>query len=141
MEFISDQYGYEHPHVELGQYPCRIVLAPPTDAVTVRDLYDLGDDLARLIDAFFGDAPTRGTVADLIRAGRADLLVGLPESSWLDVKSQEYGEPKDRLASYNVAVDVTAFCNAEDGGIIVLGGSTDQRKNDNGGEIITAVDG
>lgn len=141
MEFLSEPYGYNIPDLGPGQYPCRIVLEAPAGAVTVRDLYELGDDVVRLIDAFFGDAPTRGTVADLIRGGRSDLLVGLPESGWLDVKSQEYGEHKNRLASYNAAVDVTAFCNAEDGGIIVIGGSTDGGKNENGGEIITAVDG
>lgn len=141
LEFLSDPYGYNIPDLGPGQYPCRIVLEAPAGAVTVRDLYELGDDVVRLIDAFFGDAPTRGTVADLIRGGRSDLLVGLPESGWLDVKSQEYGEPKNQLASYNAAVDVTAFCNAEDGGIIVIGGSTDGGKNENGGEIITTVDG
>lgn len=144
LQFISAPYSYElgldHPHLDPGQYPCRVLLEPPVGALTIRDLYDIGDDLVRLVDAFFGDSPTRGSVADLIRAGRTDLLIGLRESSWLDVKEQEYG-PNDPLESYKMAVEVAAFCNATDGGIIVIGGTTDRGANKNGGEIITAVDG
>lgn len=144
LDLATAPYGYElgieHPYLELGQYPSRIVLAPPESALTLRELYAVGDDLVQLLDAFLGDLPTRDTVADLIRAGRAELLVGLPESSWLDVKSQEY-DPNDTLSSYKMAVEVAAFCNAEDGGIIVIGGATDRGANKNGGEIITAVDG
>ncbi|MCJ0699858.1 ATP-binding protein [Frigoribacterium faeni] len=144
LDFATAPYGYElgieHPYLNLGEYPSRIVLAPPASAVTLHELYAIGDNLVQLIDSFLSDLPTRDTVADLIRAGRADLLIGLRESSWLDMKIQEYA-PNDTLGPFKMAVEVSAFCNAEDGGIIVIGGATDGGANTNGGEIITAVDG
>jgi hypothetical protein len=68
--------------------------------------------------------------------GRADLLAGLPESSWLDVKSQHYNLDNDQ-GKIALAEAVSRFCNAEGGGIVVVG--MDTKKIAGGGEIIKSL--
>jgi hypothetical protein len=64
-------------------------IAPPEEAQTLQELYDIGNDVRLLIDALLEQKPTRDSLADLIRGGNAHVLVGQPEGNWLDVKSQE----------------------------------------------------
>lgn len=111
----------------------------PTDARWLRDLYDLGATVGALVDAFITQAPARDTVADLIRGGSAESLVGQPEGNWLDVKSREYDLAEAR-GKHSLAVEVAAFCNAEDGGIVVFGARTTTPLH-GGGEVIARVGG
>jgi hypothetical protein len=111
----------------------------PADAQSLQDLYDLGTTVDALVDAFIAQVPTRDTVAGLIRGGSAASLVGQPEGNWLDVKSREYdlAEPRGK---HSLAVEVAAFCNAEDGGVIVFGARTKTPLH-GGGEVIAKVGG
>lgn len=57
----------------------------------------------------------------VISAGRADLLIGLPETEWLDVKRIGYElQYKDKDA-YELACDIASFANSPTGGLIVIG--------------------
>ncbi|KRC62307.1 hypothetical protein ASE14_00165 [Agromyces sp. Root81] len=116
-----------------------MIVAVPAQVVRLKHAFALGCDVANLVDALVAETPTRDTMADLIRGGNAHLLVGQPEGNWLDVKSQEWdlssGHGKHRLA-----IEVAAFCNAEEGGIIVFGARTATPVR-GGGEIITEVSG
>ncbi|PZE92496.1 hypothetical protein DEI95_08200 [Curtobacterium sp. MCBD17_008] len=125
---------------EDGRFIATIVATQPENADTLADLADLGDGVERLVDALVGGTASRDTLADLIRGGHAGLLVGLPEGNWLDAKSQEWDLTSDG-GKYSLGVEVSAFCNAEEGGIIVFGASTDKGPERGSGEIITAVGG
>ena len=72
---------------------------------------------------------------DLIIGGRPDLLIGLPEGEWLDVKSQHY-DLRTTRGQISLAEAVGRFANAEEGGIVVVGMHT---KRIPGGEIIKSV--
>ncbi len=66
-----------------------------------------------------------------LRLGRPDALIGAPESSWLDVKSNDYllASAAERI---KLAQDVARFANAN-GGLLVLGLRTSRS---NGVDII-----
>jgi hypothetical protein len=63
---------------------------------------------------------------------RPDSLIGAPESSWLEVESQDYflSSAAERI---KLAQDVARFANAE-GGLLVLGLRTSQS---NGVDVIS----
>ena len=139
LELSQDAYGPWQSTAD-GMFVATIVVAQPADATTLADLAELGAGVERLVEALVGGTASRDTLADLIRGGHASLLVGVPEGNWLDVKSQEWDLTSDG-DKYKLGVEVTAFCNAEDGGIIVFGASTATASEPGSGEIINAVKG
>jgi hypothetical protein len=112
-----------------------VTFSTPTRSKTLLDLYQIADDLATLIEAARSGSVTPETALGLLRGGRADLLIGLPEDSWLDVKSQHFdlGSPRGTIS---IAEAISCFCNAEEGGILVIGMDT---KRVPGGEVIKSV--
>ncbi|WUR58550.1 hypothetical protein OHS32_26085 [Micromonospora chokoriensis] len=102
---------------------------------TLDALYQVGLDAIALMDALRSGELTRETAGDLVRGGQATVLIGQPEGSWLDAKSQHYDLSTAR-GQISLAQSVTRFCNAEGGGVIVVGMST---KKVPGGEEIRGV--
>jgi hypothetical protein len=111
------------------------LITTPTRDKTLAQLYELAKSVTTLFDAATKGHMTRETVADLIIGGRADLLIGLPEGAWLDVKSQHYDLTTAR-GKISIAEAVSRFANAEEGGIVVVGMDT---KGIPGGELIKSV--
>lgn len=97
-----------------------LTLMPRTRGRTVGELYDVAESILALVEAGTGDGLRRETVLELLRVGRADVLVGQPEGDWLDVKSQDYELSTD-AGKISLAQDVARFANAEYGGIVVVG--------------------
>jgi Putative DNA-binding domain len=87
---------------------------------TLGDALDLGESLLQLWDASLGGALTPESVFDLIAAQRPELLLGQPESDWLEVKGKPY-HLKNELEALELAKDVSAFANAPAGGLLVVG--------------------
>jgi hypothetical protein len=114
-----------------------LAIRPSTRGRSAEELFALGKDATQLLDALMNGAPTRLTVADLVRGGGADLLVGLPEGDWLDAKKLEYaaGEASGEIS---LAQAVARFANGDAGGVVIFGAAT---KKVPGGEVIRAVDG
>ncbi|MDX6623629.1 MAG: hypothetical protein QOE75_1561 [Solirubrobacterales bacterium] len=102
----------------------------PEDA-TLADAWSLGDEAQALLRALKGGELSRAVTLDLLAAGRWDLFRGQLESDWLEAK----GEPYDHLAAelgennwrFELAKDVAAFANSPDGGMIVIGLTTNDR--------------
>jgi hypothetical protein len=90
---------------------------------TFGDALAVGDSMLGLWEASLGGMLTPETVADLIRAQRPELLVGQPESQWLEVKGKPYDLKAD-LEALELAKDVSAFANGPAGGLLVIGFST-----------------
>ncbi|WP_207212657.1 ATP-binding protein [Streptomyces leeuwenhoekii] len=110
---------------QLDQYytnPCviDIKVLPSLRGRTLMDLFDLGKDITSLLDAMQRGSLTRQTTLDLLRGGRAEVLIGQPEGPWLDVKSAHYdlSMPSGKIS---LAQAVARFANAEHGGIVVVG--------------------
>ena len=99
----------------------------------VRDALDLGTEVLQLLKAARGGELAPSTTLDLLRAGRWNLLVGQPESQWLDAKREPYDRKKPHW-QYEFAKDVAAFANSDAGGLIVFGLTASDRGD---GEIIT----
>jgi hypothetical protein len=55
--------------------------------------------------------------------GHTSVLIGQPEGHWLDVKRAHYDLSTD-AGKIKLAQSVSRFCNAEDGGLVVIGMST-----------------
>lgn len=86
-------------------------------------LYGAGQDIYDLMHVLAGGDPTRETAGSLVRAGRADVLIGQPEGHWLEAKSQHY-DLATSTGQISLAQAVSRFCNSEDGGIVVVGMTT-----------------
>jgi hypothetical protein len=112
-----------------------VLVTTLTRGKTLDQLYKVGESVTMLLNAANTGRITRETTADLIIGGRADLLIGLPEGAWLDVKSRHYDLDTDR-GKISLAEAVSKFANAEEGGIVVVGMDT---KKIPGGEIIKSV--
>lgn len=110
----------------LGFHPQGRVLA---------DLYNHGTEVALFIGAMVTGDLTRSTICDLVRGGHAHLLIGQPEGHWLEAKSQHYDLGSDG-GQISLAQAVTRFCNAEQGGVVVVGLKT---RRVPGGEVIYAL--
>lgn len=107
----------------------------PIRGRTVADALRLAEEIEALLSTAEGGEITRAGVLDLLAAGRWDLLVGQPESDWLEAK----GAPYDHLGPnwrYELAKDVAAFANAPEGGLIVIGMTTTDRGE---GDTITGL--
>jgi hypothetical protein len=89
------------------------------------------------VDAFQSGVVSRTTVGDLVRGGGAALLIGMPEGNWLDAKSHEY-DLATLHGQLSLAQAVGRFCNAEEGGLVLIGADA---KKIPGGEVIRATKG
>ena len=125
----ADRYSSSAPYIH------EALIATSTRDKTLDQLYAVAASVARLFDAATEGRLTRQTAADLIIGGRADLLLGLPEGAWLDVKSQHYDLTTTR-GKISLAEAVSRFANAEEGGIVVVGMDT---KRIPGGELVKSV--
>lgn len=138
---LTDQYGQvpeeldwpvEHPewrdeHLATERTRPRIVIVhvAPTKAMTVSSLLTAGREARVLLEALRGGPISSNGVIHVLRARLPQLLRGLPESEWLEVKSQPYdlGAPGD-AAKIELAQDVARFANGEVDAVLVVGFTT-----------------
>jgi hypothetical protein len=88
--------------------------------LTVGDALQIGSDILQLWNAGTGGGITPPTAADLIRAKRADLLIGQRENEWFEVKQAPY-RLENVIEQIELAKDVSALANRADGGLLVIG--------------------
>lgn len=113
-----------------------IRISAAAEGRTVADVFALGRDALTLCEGFSARAITRETVSHFVRGGAAHLLKGQEEGNWFDAKSMLY--EATAAGAISLAQDVARFCNAEDGGLILIGAKT---KKIPGGEIVSKVGG
>lgn len=82
---------------------------------SVEDGLRIGEDLSRLWQATRGGELSPDTIRALLQARRADLLIGQPESDWLECKGAAYDLP-DRLEELELAKDISMLANRPEGG-------------------------
>jgi Putative DNA-binding domain len=111
-----------------GLYRLGIQITFPIRGKTVAHAYRLGRGVLALYEAAEnGGALTRETALGVLEGGRADVLVGLSETDWIDFKREPY--KKDDHGKLELAKDVAAFANA-DGGLLLLGVAVTQVRAD-----------
>lgn len=124
-EDLDDAGRYWHVQIKLGFH-----LRGRTGAELVAD----GEEIVELVRASAGGL-TPATVADLLRAGHVNAILGQPEGAWLEVKREHY-PLKELKAKIRIAQTVAQFANADSGGIVVVGLAT---KKVGGIDTINAV--
>jgi hypothetical protein len=103
---------------------------------SVAELYELGTEFQLLLSAVGGDMSlTALTATDLIKAARVDVIVGQPESIWLDAKREPYKLGSD-AEKWELAKDVAAFANTGADAVIALGVETAKSAN---GDVLSRV--
>lgn len=88
---------------------------------TVADALALGNDVELLLDAAFATGALRPeTAGQLLRTGHHEVLIGQPESEWLEAKDRVYVFADDDVGRFHLARDVASFANAA-GGLLAVG--------------------
>lgn len=88
---------------------------------TVGDAVDVGQSIAMIVSGMRDGALHPDAVLGMLAAGRSDLLIGVPESAWLDVKSQAYDLGSGDAAKIELAQDVARFANGEIDSLLLIG--------------------
>lgn len=99
------------------------------------DLVRIAVDAIALLEAVMNGRFGREQVADLVRSGHVDVLIGQPEGQWLEAKRQHY-DLSSAAGKIALARSVARFANAEEGGIVVIGLET---KGAAGQDIVSKV--
>jgi hypothetical protein len=91
---------------------------PPMDGQTVNGLLEKAEPFRTLAEATSGSSLTPATTANLIRGRYPQVLLGQPESQWLEAKGQP---PRTATAADNLdfAKYVAAFANTDTGGLVL----------------------
>jgi hypothetical protein len=115
---------HEHPLIETdGWHQWTCVLSDIPNNATFGDLLNLREGLSRT--AFLPQASIASpyVALRLIQVGRAEALLGCPESEWLECKSfaYEFKDIHESLWKHELAEDVVQFANTERGGLLLIG--------------------
>lgn len=89
----------------------------------VADLVRVGFEALALLDAVVNGNLAREQIADLLRGGYADALIGQTEGQWLEAKRQHY-DLTNTAGKISLAQAVARFANAEQGGLVIVGMET-----------------
>jgi hypothetical protein len=116
------------------------VRVAPSAPMTVGTLLAAGRDVHALLSGLRGGPIDVVSAAHLLRARLPHLLVGLPESEWLEVKSEPYAlqapEKASKRAKIELAQDVARFANGDVPALLVIGLRT---AKEDGGEVVRKV--
>ncbi len=123
---LLERHGASYVDVGLEEYHT-LAVDWPTRGRTVADAWEFHLELRALLAAASGGELTPATTLDLLRAGRADLLRGQPESAWLEAKVAPY-DLDDKNVRFELGKDVAAMANSRQGGIIVLGLANEKKR-------------
>lgn len=100
---------------------------------TVGELFALGVEAQALLDAARADGELGASTArDLVAAGQASVMLGQPESRWLDAKREPHALSGD-AAKWEFAKDVAAFANTGRDALIVYGIET---RREHSGDVL-----
>lgn len=123
-------------HASGNQGVCLFRIGFGPRGATVGDALAIGDSVAALISQLRDGEMTADGTLGLLRAGRGDLLIGLPESRWLEVKSQGFDLGSGDAAKIELGQDVARFANGDTDSLLVIGFRTDKAHGD---EVISKM--
>lgn len=103
-----------------GPWPVYVDIGFHNRGRNVADLVGVGLNALALLDAVDNGNLGREQVADLLRGGHAEALVGQAEGQWLEAKRQHY-DFASTAGKISLARAVARFANAEQGGLVVVG--------------------
>jgi hypothetical protein len=95
------------------------------DHLRIGDCVTLGQTLSQMLRFRAWNPGTMDGAHALLLMGRPEVLLGQPESAWLEAKRKGYGLQYSEVEKYEYVRDLAAFANSESGGILVIGIATD----------------
>ncbi|WP_374968178.1 hypothetical protein [Terrabacter sp. BE26] len=122
-------------HGEGNQILGIIRLAYSRRGAKVSDAVALGLNVEAFLRTLRGGGLTAESAFSLIAAGHANPLLGMPESAWLEVKSQGYNLAED-AGRIELGQDIARFANGDETGLLVIGFRT---KKSGVGEVISKL--
>jgi hypothetical protein len=99
----------------------RIVLAPDGASITMDSVFSLYGQLDRAIYMAHEKPAGPREAYELIRLGGAANMIGMTECSWLEVKRSGYELKEHKFWQVELAQDVARFANSENGGLLIIG--------------------
>jgi hypothetical protein len=111
---------WQDEHYAAPPWPWHASIAFNTRSRLLTELFQIGEQAIALLGAAADGDLDRETVAHLVRAGHAAVLIGRQEGHWLDVKVQHYDHSTDG-GQISLCQSVSRFCNAEQGGLVIVG--------------------
>jgi hypothetical protein len=112
-----------------------IVLSLPLKDWTIERVADLVESAIELLRAVGTGKFNRSVALQVLRAGHPEILLGQPESIYLDVKQSHY-DLDTAHGEIGLAQAVARFANAEHGGLLVIGM---RGKKVPGGEVVSTL--
>jgi hypothetical protein len=109
--------------------------AVPIRNRTVGDALKIGDRAWALIRALDGGRLTLQSTVGLLQSGFATCLEDQEEGLWLEAKRAPY-RLDEEAQKYELAKDVAAFANSDEGGVIVIGART---RTVNGSDLVQKI--
>ncbi|WP_311208443.1 MULTISPECIES: hypothetical protein [unclassified Aeromicrobium] len=110
-------------------------VSTPRRGARIADVVVISDTVCRIVNQLNDGDYDASSAFDLVVAGRADMLIGMVESDWLEAKS-ELHPVGDVVGEIELAQDVARFCNGDRDGLIVIGMTTKRVK---GEDVITGL--
>jgi hypothetical protein len=124
-----------HPNASEPPWPYVIVLSLPLNGWTVERVADLVESGRELLRAVGTSSFSLRVAVQVLRAGCPEVLLGQPESIYLDVKQSHY-DLDTVHGEIELAQDVARFGNAEHGGLLIIGM---RGKKVPGGEVVSKL--
>lgn len=94
------------------------------DHLRIGDCVTFGHTLSQMLRFRTWNPGTMDGAHALLLMGRAEVLLGQPESAWLEAKRKGYGLQYSEVEKYEYARDLASFANSESGGILIVGIAT-----------------
>jgi hypothetical protein len=124
-----------HPNAYEPPWPYIIVLSLPLGGWTIDRVAQLVESVSDLLRAVGDGMFSRDVALQVLRAARPEILLGQPESVYLDVKQSHY-DLDTAYGEIALAQAVARFANAERGGLLVIGM---RGRKVPGGEVISKL--
>ncbi|WP_229674762.1 AlbA family DNA-binding domain-containing protein [Nakamurella endophytica] len=115
---------YTDDHIGAPPYLLSLLLEPSIIGKSVAALHEVGLGMIALIESVEeGGLLDRTAALHVLRARRAEALIGQPEGPWLDVKEKLY-DLASLHGKISLAQAVARFANSTDGGLLIFGMAT-----------------
>lgn len=124
LKFAGDEYSTYYPTEEI--FFSHISLSTEDDSSPCSQFIKDAQEVQALVNALGTNGLTPSTLADIVRAGQSEALLGQTENQWLEIKSEHF-YPETPKGKFRFLRSVVQFANTDEGGILLLGAKTESR--------------
>lgn len=122
LKFTEDEYSEYDPI--RGIFFSLLSLSTDHDSYLCSQFMKDAQEVQALANALGKNGLTPLTLADIVRSGQPEALLGQTENQWLEIKSEHF-YPETPKGKFRFLRSVVQFANTGDGGILLLGAKTE----------------